>query len=97
MADGAASGATDTLSGMITRGTLDVEADAAYIRIEPVIADGSSVENIIIERDNGTIILDMDKDGRLLGVEVLGASQLLSDKVRSRLARVDGNVTLLVP
>lgn len=36
------------------------------------------MENVVIERDGGTVILDFDEDGKLLGVEILGASRLLT-------------------
>jgi hypothetical protein len=36
------------------------------------------VENVVIERPGrGDIVLDFDADGRLLGVEVIGATRLL--------------------
>lgn len=34
----------------------------------------------MIERKKGLIVLDFDKKGRLLGVEVIGARKLLSRK-----------------
>lgn len=74
---------------MATEGAIDTTVDAAYIRIEPTIAGGASVENVIIERPNGTIVLDLDADGHLVGVEVLGASAPLSDTVRARLTNID--------
>jgi uncharacterized protein YuzE len=40
--------------------------------------DASAVENVVIERPGrGDIVLDFDADGRLLGVEVIGATELL--------------------
>lgn len=60
------------------RMTYDSDADAAYLAIEDDIADGSAVENVVIERPGrGDIVLDFDADGRLLGVEVIGATGLL--------------------
>jgi uncharacterized protein YuzE len=36
------------------------------------------VESVVIERSGrGDIVLDFDADGRLLGVEVIGAAELL--------------------
>lgn len=60
------------------RFTVDSEADAAYFPIAPSIGAGEAVENVIIERPQGTIILDFDVQGRILGVEVVGARALLT-------------------
>lgn len=61
------------------RFTVDHSVDAAYFPIATSIGTGQSVENLIIERPQGTLVLDFDADGRfLLGVEVLGASTLLT-------------------
>ncbi len=51
----------------------DKEVDAAYIYLVEDIGDGSVKKN-----DN--IILDLDKDGKLLGIEVLHASRTLNKK-----------------
>ena len=53
--------------------TIDSSVDAAYLPIAPSIGLGESSENVMIERSHGTIILDLDEEGRLLGVEILGA------------------------
>ncbi|TFV82573.1 DUF2283 domain-containing protein [Microbacterium sp. dk485] len=58
------------------RFTIDPSVDAAYLPVAPLIDAGESVENVVIERSNGTIVLDLDAEGRLLGVEILGASAL---------------------
>jgi uncharacterized protein YuzE len=63
--------------------TYDAEADAAYLELED-IAEGSAVENVVVERPGlGDIVLDFDADGRLLGVEVIGATTLLPTTVLS--------------
>ncbi|MGO1285432.1 MAG: NUDIX domain-containing protein [Brevibacterium yomogidense] len=59
--------------------TFDAQADAAYFPLVSHIGHGEAVENTVIERPGGTIILDFDADGRLLGVEVVGARTLLRD------------------
>ncbi|MFC5272471.1 NUDIX domain-containing protein [Brachybacterium sacelli] len=59
--------------------TFDAQADAAYFSLVSHIGHGEAVENTVIERPGGTIILDVDADGRLLGVEVVGARTLLRD------------------
>jgi uncharacterized protein YuzE len=57
--------------------TYDDEADAAYLELED-IAEGTAVENVVVERPGrGDIVLDFDAAGRLLGVEVIGATGLL--------------------
>ncbi|GAA0580389.1 hypothetical protein GCM10010172_76730 [Paractinoplanes ferrugineus] len=56
--------------------TYDEEANAAYLALED-IADEAAVENVVVERPAGDIVLDFDADGRLLGVEVIGAIELL--------------------
>jgi uncharacterized protein YuzE len=56
------------------RVTYDDEANAAYIELEDDVAEGSSVENVLVERPGrGDIVLDFDAHGRSLGVEILGA------------------------
>jgi uncharacterized protein YuzE len=54
--------------------TYDDEANAAYLELED-ITEGTAVENVVVERPGrGDIVLDFDADGRLLGVEVIGAT-----------------------
>lgn len=57
--------------------TFDADADAAYFPVAGQIGPGHAVENVVIERSAGTVVLDFDADGYLLGVEVVGASSLL--------------------
>ena len=56
----------------------DKDVDAAYIYLEDSIADGE-VDKTIGLNDN--IILDFDKNGKLLGVEILSASKVLNKKL----------------
>ncbi|AEV85465.1 hypothetical protein ACWT_4443 [Actinoplanes sp. SE50] len=59
------------------RVTYDSEANAAYLEVDE-IADGAAVENVVVERPGrGDIVLDFDADGRVLGLEVIGATELL--------------------
>lgn len=60
--------------------TFDSEADAAYFAVVKDIEAGESFENVVLEREHGTIVLDFDRDGRMLGIEVLGAHALLAPK-----------------
>lgn len=60
--------------------TYDREADAAYLQIVETISPGAAVRQIQLEADDnvlGQFILDFDSDGKLLGVEVLFASDAL--------------------
>lgn len=52
--------------------TFDKEADAAYIYLKEDIRDGESIKTIKV---NDNIILDFDKEGKLLGIEILNASK----------------------
>ncbi|MBI2583264.1 MAG: DUF2283 domain-containing protein [Candidatus Aenigmarchaeota archaeon] len=55
----------------------DKDVDAAYIYIEHPIKEGQVKETIELNED---IILDFDKDGKLIGVEILNASNVLHKK-----------------
>lgn len=65
--------------------TYDKEADAAYIYLVP-IAEGGVAQTYPCDptKVNGTINLDFDAEGRLLGIEVLGASHKLPKAVLQR-------------
>jgi len=55
----------------------DKEADAAYIYLEDSMAKGEAEKTIEL---NDNIILDFDKNGKLLGIEILSASKVLHQK-----------------
>lgn len=55
----------------------DKDVDAAYIYLENSIEDGQAEKTIAL---NDNIILDFDKNGKLLGVEILTASKILNKK-----------------
>jgi uncharacterized protein YuzE len=60
----------------------DSEANAAYLAIEEDIPNGSATENVVVERaGRGDIVLDFGSDRRLIGVEVIGARELLGAAV----------------
>jgi uncharacterized protein YuzE len=64
------------------RMTFDREANAAYIFLEEASRQSRSVENVVVERDGkGDIVLDFDADGRLLGIEIIGAAELVDGSV----------------
>ena len=55
----------------------DKEVDAGYIYVGDDIEDGEAVKTIQL---NDNIILDFDKNGKLLGIEILDASKVLNKK-----------------
>ena len=56
----------------------DKEVDAAYIYLKCPIKEGESKKTIQL---NDNIILDFDKEDKLLGVEILDASKMLKKEV----------------
>lgn len=69
----------------------DPEVDAAYLTIGPDIEDGEAVVQIpeIYPPDGrGEIILDLDAEGYVIGVEILGASALLRPEVLAAAIRI---------
>ena len=56
----------------------DKEVDAAYVYIEHPIKEGGVKKTIEL---NENIILDFDNKGKLLGIEILNASKVMSKKV----------------
>ena len=56
----------------------DREADVAYIYLKYPLKDGECKKT---QELNESIIVDYDGDGKLLGVEILNASKLLTKKV----------------
>lgn len=71
-------------------GTYDAEADAAYLNVVPHLGDGEAVEQQMIDRPEGYVILDFDRHGHLLGVEVVGARAQLRAETIAALRRIDG-------
>ncbi len=58
----------------------DKEIDAAYIYLEYPIKDGESKKTVELKQN---VVLDFDKKGKLLGVEILNASKMLNKSVLS--------------
>ncbi len=56
----------------------DKDVDAGYIYLVNEIKDGEAVKTIELDSN---IILDFDKDGKLLGIEVLNASAVLNKDI----------------
>jgi uncharacterized protein YuzE len=72
------------------KGTYDPSVDAAYIYIADEIGEGQVAKTVPLDPAaiNGEINLDFDDAGRLIGIEVLGASKRLPETLISRLARL---------
>ncbi|WP_395293700.1 DUF2283 domain-containing protein [Kitasatospora hibisci] len=64
----------------------DPEADAAVIYLVDSIRPGEAVEQVIVDEvpGPGELVLDFDASGRILAVEVIGASGLLPEGLMSR-------------
>jgi uncharacterized protein YuzE len=62
--------------------TRDTRANAAYIYLTP-IGPGDSARQIAVDLPRGTMILDLNSRGRLIGIEILNASAVLPESVLS--------------
>jgi uncharacterized protein YuzE len=73
------------------RMTHDADANAAYIYLVDEIARGEIAHSRVadIPMDNATITVDFDAEGRVLGIELLGASRAL----RAETIRADEDIT----
>jgi uncharacterized protein YuzE len=57
----------------------DADANAAYIYLVEEILHGGVARTVSVDPREGMMVnLDLDSDGRMLGIEVLDASSLLS-------------------
>jgi uncharacterized protein YuzE len=63
--------------------TYDKDANAAYVTLVASIARGEVRETIPCESPAGTgyLFVDFDSEGRLLGIEILGARRMLPPEV----------------
>lgn len=64
--------------------SFDPTADAAYLALDENVQPGKAVEQVsFIETPNGRtqITVDFDADGYILGFEILGASDGISDVI----------------
>ncbi|NKG22879.1 DUF2283 domain-containing protein [Paeniglutamicibacter terrestris] len=67
--------------------TYDKQADAAYIMIADHIHDGEAaiqLHSIETPGGKGEVTLDFDRNGKLLGMEILGAEQVLQLELLAR-------------
>jgi uncharacterized protein YuzE len=70
--------------------TYDSEANAAYFYIEDDAEEGSAVENVVVERPGLRRHRSrLDADGHLLGVDLIGATELLRTTVSTTPTKPD--------
>lgn len=70
------------------RVTYDSEADSAYIQLGKLDVGGVAYTYITEpEIETGMINLDFDREGRLLGIEVLSASRSLPQELHASATR----------
>ncbi|GII61490.1 hypothetical protein Skr01_15750 [Sphaerisporangium krabiense] len=57
----------------------DEENDVAYVYLVDHIGQGEAETQVLVDADalRGEAILDLDAQGLLLGIEIIGASQVL--------------------
>lgn len=63
--------------------TYDKEADAAYVQLVDEIIDGEAstqLHSIGTPGQKGEIIIDFDAEGCILGLEILGAKDVLREE-----------------
>lgn len=63
--------------------TYDKEADAAYVQLVDEILDGEAstqLHSIDTPGQKGEVIIDFDAEGRILGLEILGAKDVLREE-----------------
>jgi uncharacterized protein YuzE len=74
--------------------TYDADADAAFLYFvgNSSTEQSSRTEMCDVEFDKGAVILLFDVDDRLMGLEILGASRLLSAEVLARAASAGGQI-----
>lgn len=74
------------------RFTYDPDADAAFVYIVDLIHPGQAARSEMcdLEIREGAVILVLDADERIIGIELLGASRLVPKEVLDRADRPDG-------
>lgn len=64
--------------------SFDAEANATYIRLADEPSSGwrhGRTVPVLVDESNGMVNIDIDDDGRIVGIEILPARSLLSDKI----------------
>lgn len=71
--------------------TYDPSADAAFVYFEDGIPPGGAPHSLMcdLEIREGAVILLLDDEERLVGIELLGASRLLPESVLASASRSD--------
>lgn len=72
--------------------TYDPQADAAFVYLVDEIGPGQAPRSLIcdLEIQEGAVILLLNNDDRVVGIEVLGASRLLPPEILQSAPRGDG-------
>lgn len=73
------------------RVTHDAEADAAYIYLAD-IEPGGAKASVAVETGDaaaGGIVLDFDREGRLIGIEIIGAARGVPTELLREANRID--------
>jgi uncharacterized protein YuzE len=72
--------------------THSVSTDYAYIALKR-IGDGEAVAQHLVEdeRLRGMVVLDIDADGRLIGIDVGGATAALPPELLEQAEKIDIN------
>lgn len=65
----------------------DSEADAAYIYLDHPIPPGTAEKVIPFDTTHGMFNLDLDSDGHILGLEILGAGHHLPPALLAKILR----------
>lgn len=69
----------------------DRRADAAYIILGEQVGRGEVSRTVACDPSREVINLDFDREGRLVGIEVLDASKCLSPEVLRSATRIDAH------
>ncbi|RCG31025.1 DUF2283 domain-containing protein [Sphaerisporangium album] len=71
----------------------DRENDVAYVYLAGHIGPGEAASQVPVEGEGlrGDVILDLDADGFLLGVEVIGASRVLRPGLLAQARDISGD------
>ncbi|NJP94149.1 DUF2283 domain-containing protein [Nonomuraea sp. FMUSA5-5] len=67
------------------------ENDVAYIYLADHIGKGEAVRQVVVDDDGlrGEVIIDVDRDGKVLGVEIVGATHVLRPETLATADRHD--------
>lgn len=67
------------MRSLVLNSTYDEEVDAGYIAFDEIAPGEAARNNVVRDRDLGSlVILDVDANGKLLGIELLDVSTLVA-------------------